>query len=144
MERPDHGVSDERRPIQPEAVAGTDEALREGIRRALVPRWVAALRTRVFTGLAVLGLVVGCAAEPFSEGPAAGAVAVPWQAGNAPSFQTGLPEEGGRRAEQGALRVAIVRPDGPAPGGVGSSAGDQSREPQGPAAYISRISSSPW
>lgn len=55
---PDNGVSDERQPIQPEAIAGTDEALREGIRRSLVPRWLAALRTQAFTGLAGIGLVL--------------------------------------------------------------------------------------
>jgi undecaprenyl-diphosphatase len=45
------------RPVQPEAVEGTDAPLREATRRSLVPRWLAALRTQVFTGLAGLGLI---------------------------------------------------------------------------------------
>jgi hypothetical protein len=45
-------------PVQPEAVAGTDEPLRETARRSLVPRWIAALRTRVFSALAGFGLLV--------------------------------------------------------------------------------------
>ncbi len=45
-------------PVQPEAVQGTDEPLRQAARRSLVPRWLAALRTQVFTGLAGVGLVL--------------------------------------------------------------------------------------
>lgn len=45
-------------PVQPEAVAGTDRPLREAARRSLAPRWLAALRTQTFTGLAVLGLIL--------------------------------------------------------------------------------------
>src|SRR5215208_5503436 len=58
MDRSDNGVRDDRDPIQPEAVAGTDDGLQGAIRRSLVPRWLAALRTQVFTGLAALGLVL--------------------------------------------------------------------------------------
>jgi undecaprenyl-diphosphatase len=45
-------------PVQPEAVEGTDEPLREAARRSLVPRWLAALRTQTFTGLAAIGLML--------------------------------------------------------------------------------------
>jgi membrane-associated phospholipid phosphatase len=45
-------------PVQPEAVAGTDAPLRETARRALVPRWLAAFRTQVFTVLAGIGVAV--------------------------------------------------------------------------------------
>jgi undecaprenyl-diphosphatase len=45
-------------PVQPDAREGTDEPLREGVRRSLVPRWLAALRTQTFTGLAAIGLMV--------------------------------------------------------------------------------------
>jgi len=38
--------------------APADEPLREGVRRSLVPRWLVALRTQVFTGLAVTGLLL--------------------------------------------------------------------------------------
>ncbi|MCC7371035.1 MAG: phosphatase PAP2 family protein [Chloroflexi bacterium] len=44
-------------PVQPETVAGADPALRDAVRRSLVPRWVAAYRTQSFTALAGLGLV---------------------------------------------------------------------------------------
>ena len=47
-----------RAPVQPEAVAGTDDALRTAVRRSLVPRWLAALRTQTFTSLAALGLLL--------------------------------------------------------------------------------------
>lgn len=45
-------------PVEPEAVEGTDEPLREAARRSLVPRWLAALRTQTFTGLAGIGLML--------------------------------------------------------------------------------------
>lgn len=45
-------------PVEPEAVAGTDTTLRETARRSLVPRWLAALRTQVFSALAGFGLLV--------------------------------------------------------------------------------------
>ena len=45
-------------PTQPEAVTGTDAPLREATRRSLVPRWLAALRTQTFTGLAAIGLIL--------------------------------------------------------------------------------------
>lgn len=52
------GRSGASQPIQPEAVAGADDALRETVRRSLVPRWLAALRTQAFTALAGIGLIV--------------------------------------------------------------------------------------
>ena len=58
---PMQGASDEESPtapVQPEAVEGTDEPLREATRRSLVPRWLAALRTQTFTWLAGIGLMV--------------------------------------------------------------------------------------
>ena len=45
-------------PVQPEAVAGTDDVLRETVRQSLVPRWLARLRTKLFTGLATAGLLL--------------------------------------------------------------------------------------
>ena len=45
-------------PVEPEAVEGTDEPLREAARRSLVPRWLAKLRTQTFTGLAGIGLML--------------------------------------------------------------------------------------
>jgi membrane-associated phospholipid phosphatase len=44
--------------IPPDTAAGTVPPLRRAVRRALVPRWLAALRTRVFTGLAAMALIV--------------------------------------------------------------------------------------
>jgi membrane-associated phospholipid phosphatase len=52
---PDHP---EELPVQPDTVEGTDEPLRQAARRSLVPRWLAALRTRTFTALAAMGLMV--------------------------------------------------------------------------------------
>lgn len=46
------------RPVQPEAVRGTDRPLREATRRSLVPRWLAALRTQTFSALAGIGLLL--------------------------------------------------------------------------------------
>jgi membrane-associated phospholipid phosphatase len=57
-DRSDTGVRDDRDPIQPESVAEADEGLQGAIRRSLVPRWLAALRTQVFTGLATVGLLL--------------------------------------------------------------------------------------
>jgi undecaprenyl-diphosphatase len=45
-------------PVEPEAVEGTDEPLREATRRSLVPRWLAALRTQTFTAMAAMGLLL--------------------------------------------------------------------------------------
>jgi len=77
------------RPVQPEAVAGTDQPLREATRRSLVPRWLAALRTQAFTGLAAIGLILfGGLAFLVSDGLTAGVdlvatqtvqgIAAPW------------------------------------------------------------------
>lgn len=46
------------RAVQPEAIEGTDPSLREAARRSLVPRWLAAIRTQVVTGLAAIGLLL--------------------------------------------------------------------------------------
>lgn len=43
--------------VQPEAIVGTNVPLREAAEHSLVPRWLAALRTQVFTGVAVIGLL---------------------------------------------------------------------------------------
>jgi membrane-associated phospholipid phosphatase len=51
-------VESEASPVQPEAVEGTDAPLREATKRSLVPRWLAALRTQTFTGLAGIGLMI--------------------------------------------------------------------------------------
>lgn len=69
----------------------------------------------VVVALAVCALVVGWAPEGLAQSPPSETVSVPWQAGNFQSFQLGMRDEGGRRAEQGALWVKIVRPDGPGP-----------------------------
>jgi dienelactone hydrolase len=42
-------------------------------------------------------------------------VSIPWQAGNAASFQAGTPDEGGARSDQGLLPASIVRPNGAGP-----------------------------
>lgn len=56
---PDGGTTtSSARPVEPEAVEGTDEPLREAARRSLVPRWLAAIRTQTFTGLAGIGLML--------------------------------------------------------------------------------------
>jgi dienelactone hydrolase len=52
-----------------------------------------------------------CASARAADAP----IAVPWQPGNAASFQMGAREEGGARAEHGTLPVTIVRPDGAGP-----------------------------
>jgi len=44
--------------IQLEGSPEADEPLRESVRRSLVPRWLVTLRTQVFTGLAVTGLLL--------------------------------------------------------------------------------------
>ena len=44
--------------VLPDSTAGTFEPLRDAVRESLVPRWLAALRTQVFTGLAGLGLLL--------------------------------------------------------------------------------------
>ena len=43
--------------IAPDSTEGTVEPLRQAVGRALVPRWLAGLRTRAFTGLAAAALV---------------------------------------------------------------------------------------
>ena len=69
------------RPVQPEAVEGTDEPLREATRRSLVPRWLAALRTQTFTALAGIGLMLfGGLTFLVSGGLTAGADLVATQA----------------------------------------------------------------
>lgn len=50
--------ADPRAPVPPDTRAGTVEPLREATRRALVPRWLAAFRTRIFTALAGVGLLL--------------------------------------------------------------------------------------
>jgi undecaprenyl-diphosphatase len=45
-------------PVQPDALEGADEPLRKAASDSLVPRWLAAVRTTTFTGLAAIGLVV--------------------------------------------------------------------------------------
>ena len=60
--------------LEPDTTDGTVEPLRRAVRRALVPRWLAGLRTRAFTGLAATALVafgaltalvgLGATAEP--------------------------------------------------------------------------------
>ncbi len=47
-----------RETVLPDATDGTVEPLRDVVRESLVPRWLAALRTRVFTGLAGLCLML--------------------------------------------------------------------------------------
>ena len=69
----------------------------------------------VALALAVLALVAGRPAASYAQSPPDGAVAVPWRPGNFQRFQLGSPDEDGRRAEQGALWVKIVRPAGPGP-----------------------------
>jgi undecaprenyl-diphosphatase len=77
-------------PVQPEVAAeAADPALREAARRSLVPRWLAALRTQTFTGLAAIGLVLfggltamvtgGLTAEAdLAATQAVQGIAVPW------------------------------------------------------------------
>ena len=68
-------------PVQPEAVEGTDAPLREATRDSLVPRWLAALRTRTFTALAGFGLMLfGGLTFLVSGGLTAGADLVATQA----------------------------------------------------------------
>jgi undecaprenyl-diphosphatase len=44
--------------VMPDTTEGTVAPLRQAVRRSLVPRWLAALRTQVFTGVAAFGLMV--------------------------------------------------------------------------------------
>lgn len=44
-------------PVEPDAVAGTDAALRAVVRRSLAPRWLAAYRTQSFSLLSGIGLL---------------------------------------------------------------------------------------
>jgi hypothetical protein len=52
--------------------------------------------------------------NPAASG-ADGSISVPWRAGNAAMFQTGMPEERGAQAAQGALPVRVYRPAGAGP-----------------------------
>jgi dienelactone hydrolase len=62
------------------------------------------------------GCVSVCALSFNSAAPGAdGSISVPWRAGNAAMFQTGMPEEKGAQAVQGALPVRIYRPAGAGP-----------------------------
>jgi dienelactone hydrolase len=66
--------------------------------------------------LASLLILLALAAEAAAQAsPSPAPVAIPWRPGNAQVFQAGSPEEGGRRAEQGALPATIMRPDGRGP-----------------------------
>jgi membrane-associated phospholipid phosphatase len=51
-------VADPSEEVPPDTTEGTVEPLREGVREALVPRWLAALRTQVFTLVAACALAV--------------------------------------------------------------------------------------
>jgi membrane-associated phospholipid phosphatase len=77
--------------VPPDTTEGTVEPLREGVREALVPRWLAVLRTRVFTLVAASALAVfavlaalveaGMTAEPDLAGSlAVQHLATPWVA----------------------------------------------------------------
>ncbi len=73
--------------------------------------------SRLKLSLLLAAALVSVCAVSFS--PAAsgadGSISVPWRAGNAALFQTGMPEEKGAQAAQGALPVRVYRPAGTGP-----------------------------
>jgi len=66
--------------------------------------------------LLAAALVSFCAVSFNPAGSGAdGSVSVPWRTGKAALFQTGMPEEKGAQAAQGALQVRVYRPAGAGP-----------------------------
>ncbi|MCK6453611.1 MAG: hypothetical protein L6R19_22565 [Alphaproteobacteria bacterium] len=67
---------------------------------------------RLARGIAVLAVLAtlgtdAAAQEMVVPSASVERVFIPWQAGNAASFQAGTPEEGGKRADGGRLPAAV-------------------------------------